>query len=388
MCNIFEQLPLKVQKIMGIRWKRCPTTQNKTEMHNEQDVWQGTPTPNCVLSNHNLTCTKDLTNGHATFLGNKGWKTGVHSWDVRIDRAVHGENKTECWGMIGCARASPTVISGPLTTYKTNGFFLYVINGNKFAKDVYNIPLDPPFGPCGALGTVIRVRLDCDNHTLSMGVIVNGDSTEMRVVFADLPDVELFPAVEIYYQETSVTFAPSCSTCAYLDSTNMRLKWSLSHSIADVDAMRTEHVALQKELHETKAKLNTLYSEIDKLRHSQVINQPVQGTKIVTEVDGTTTTTNALENPHVTDNIGSVGNVGNVATAVAAAVTIPVIEQKDLKTTKSTSNNVAWGLAIGGLVVGSGLVAAHLLLHKEPKTIEPKTDEVMTEASSLLDKDW
>jgi hypothetical protein len=163
--------------------------------------WAGLPTPNCILSNDNLTCTKNDTSSHSVFMGSKGWRSGVHEWAIRVENLT--DPKTSGWAMVGVA--AMTDQRGEPAKYNSNGYYIFLVSGGKYSPGgVANAQLDPPIGPCGSNGSIIKVKLDCNCRTLSFAV--NNDV--WRIAYTDLPYIKFYPAVEIYYPNSSITFIP------------------------------------------------------------------------------------------------------------------------------------------------------------------------------------
>jgi len=162
--------------------------------------WTGLPTPNCVLSNGDLTCTKNDTSSHSVFMGSKGWRSGIHEWAVRVENLT--DPKTPGWAMVGVAAITDQ--RGEPAKYNSNGYYIFLVSGGKYSPGVSNVPLNPPISPCGSNGTIIKVKLDCNLRTLSF-LINNGG---WHIAYTDLPYIKFYPAVEIYYPGSSITFIP------------------------------------------------------------------------------------------------------------------------------------------------------------------------------------
>ena len=221
------------------------------------DDWRGCETPGCSLSNKALTCTKDKTSGHATFMGSKGWKTGVHNFAVRIDNG--GNDLHPGWAMIGCAGEGAKNRGGRLNNYSTQGYFFWAARGTIWCREAKDVPLEPPPEPSWENGTVIHVCLDCDHHTLSFGV----NDGPMRLAFTHLPADEWFPAVEIYYPNTVVSFLqPSRSEIEAKLEAKKACESLVQQNEIMLNKMRDERNQLLQEKESQAAEIEKLSKEL------------------------------------------------------------------------------------------------------------------------------
>ena len=90
--------------------------------------------------------------------------------------------------MIGVA---PSTFNKSADNYTKCGFYIYSNSGGKYSQNGDGNAAYTRVS-CNSAGTHISVRLNCDNHTLEFAV--NGKW--YGVAYNNLPNVELFPAVE------------------------------------------------------------------------------------------------------------------------------------------------------------------------------------------------
>jgi hypothetical protein len=154
--------------------------------------WNLMPSLNGVVSNDGFRFTKTQGGGswNCGVIGSVGWTAGVHEWTVLLEASCTNF-------MIGVA---PSNLNLTGQNYNNCGFYLFCFRGTLYgqgvADKVYN-----PSGACCAEGTRICVRLDCDAHTLTFGI--NG--AWLPVAYTDLPNVELFPAFDVFDQSCKFT---------------------------------------------------------------------------------------------------------------------------------------------------------------------------------------
>ncbi len=158
--------------------------------------WVLEETPNGHLSSGGLVVTKttDSKSWDCDTRGSEGWTEGVHEWWVKLDNGGNGVGLGICLGSIS------------LTDDAHNGNLSFLINcttgaaydesGNK--KPVFNVPAGGM-----TLGSVVTVRLDLDEKTLSFGL--NGKGLDVPT-FTDLPEDTWYPFVALGAPNKSVSF--------------------------------------------------------------------------------------------------------------------------------------------------------------------------------------
>jgi len=124
------------------------------------------------LSNANLTVTKTGRDGYSTILGQQGWTTGKHSWDVTIDEMKDGSQIA-----VGvCAKEN---LSPDLDGYDLDKSFW--VSGRRHWKTKGNLVQFQK-------GKTYHIDLDCDSHFLN----ITGEGIK-ATSSSPLPPTKLFP---------------------------------------------------------------------------------------------------------------------------------------------------------------------------------------------------
>ncbi|XXQ32174.1 HECT domain-containing protein [Plasmodiophora brassicae] len=149
------------------------------------------------LSHCALTATFDAgSDKWRTLLANRGYASGVHRWDICLDRMSKGY----IFIGVGTASANPdTYVGGD-----AHGFGLFVSDRSRY-HGRNKVKGGAKYGDQMAQGDVVGVVLDLDHRTLSYAL--NGN--DLGVAFDDLPvapAAKLFPAVSFYHRHDAVSF--------------------------------------------------------------------------------------------------------------------------------------------------------------------------------------
>ena len=158
------------------------TCRNQLDFHFDQAQCHA----NITISPDKLTMTHTGRNGYSSVLGSRGVRRGQHSWKVRVNKS---QNMDVFVGVMD--KHKRTGSDDYKRSYSWHGY-----DGKKWEN-----------GKCtSSIGSfqvndVIQLDVDCDTHTLR---IFNHRSGETAMI-AGLPDVQLFPYFETFYQDASLT---------------------------------------------------------------------------------------------------------------------------------------------------------------------------------------
>jgi len=160
------------------------------EISNDQDKWELDPNnagPNLQLSSNNLTIEKTNSNSYSSIIGNKGFSTGVHKWDVYAD-SLNGSG-TGHWAVIGIIAKENFV--------KTTDY------GAAFAISTYNQSYNMTGNNAFVgSGKTLSLVLNCNEGTLS----IKGEGVDMKA--SGLNGKTLFPYINLYSIGNKVTIIP------------------------------------------------------------------------------------------------------------------------------------------------------------------------------------
>ena len=166
---------INIAKSLSIAMKETWTLDSNFMHHNLQ------------LSNNNMTVEKVYESSNVGAIGTKGFSSGIHRWEVKIDNVDKYDNNTGYWTCFG-------VIQKEKFTKGSD-------HGSSFSIVTYNsyYGVTGQYKPYIREGQVFSITLNCDEGTMK----IEGDEIDMKAI--GLKGLVLYPFFQLYFPGNKLT---------------------------------------------------------------------------------------------------------------------------------------------------------------------------------------